>query len=157
MCQCYKIYRKVKFWSIQLQPGRKRGRFSSIHISPVLDNPQSNLDPMLIKLIFQWFLHEDLSPSLYIGIITDSHQSLKISFLSQNGPKSFINYYFNILPLASLYLLRKLISLITSISDERLVSTCVGSLAGITGRPIADVDQLNCALKFSVQCASKRS
>lgn len=49
------------------------------------------------------------------------------------------------------------ISPIISISDGLLLSTCIGSLASMTEKPIVAVGKLNCSLTCSFQRAGRRS
>lgn len=113
------------------------------------------LDPMLTNRIHLWFPHKNLSTFLQIRTTNDSNQSLGISTLGQIDSRSSVTYDVKNCPQsmtkdgnspsdpALLHLLRKPTSLMTSISDRGLVSTCTGSSAGINEKAITLVAQLN--------------
>lgn len=49
------------------------------------------------------------------------------------------------------------LSLITSISDGTLMSNCIALFIGIGGKPIVEMDQLNCSLRYRTQHFKRQS
>lgn len=103
--------------------------------------PARNSNAVLTKLIPRRFSNEELLSFIQNGIITDSHQSLRICVPARLSPGNSGKHYDIVLekgrkqPIWSSGLIsfRKTYILMTSVSDGGVILACT-SLSGISGR-----------------------